>query len=127
MKSDGGIPFILNGKAAVWEGSPSARLLDVLRGGFKNTGVKCGCRQGECGACAVILDGVLVNSCMAAMGRAAGSEVVTIEGFRDTARFEARAALLPVRALCSAVSAHPAWCWPPSAFYAAIRVLTSAK
>jgi len=83
------ITFTLNGEHAIWDGSPSARLLDVLREDFRSTGVKCGCREGECGACAVILDGKLVNSCMVAMGRAAGSEVITIEGYKKTRRFAA--------------------------------------
>ena len=62
-------------------------MLDVLREGHRNTGVKCGCLEGECGACSVILDGKLANSCLVAMGRAAGSEVITIEGFKKTQRF----------------------------------------
>ena len=86
---DQGINFKLNGEAVVWNGSPAARLLDVLRESFENTGVKCGCREGECGACAVIMDGRLVNSCMTAMGRAAGSEITTIEGYKKTERFAA--------------------------------------
>jgi len=81
------VVFTLNGETAVWSGGPAARLLDALREEFRNTGVKCGCLEGECGACAVILDGKLVNSCMVAMGRAAGSEVITIEGFKKTRRF----------------------------------------
>jgi carbon-monoxide dehydrogenase small subunit len=81
--------FILNGKETVYSGSATARLLDVLRNEYALTGVKCGCKEGECGACSVILDGVLVNSCMTAMGRVAGSAVVTIEGYRETERFKA--------------------------------------
>ena len=81
------ITFILNGEKATWRGSPSARLLDVLREVYRNTGVKCGCGEGECGACAVLLDGKLVNSCLVAMGRVCGSEVMTIEGYRSTDRF----------------------------------------
>ena len=83
------IVFTLNGENTVWNGSPAARLLDVLREDFRKTGVKCGCLEGECGACAIILDGKLVNSCMVAMGRAAGSEVLTIEGYKKTGRFAA--------------------------------------
>ncbi|MDR2908539.1 MAG: (2Fe-2S)-binding protein [Oscillospiraceae bacterium] len=82
------VRFTLNGKAVAWLGSPAAPLLDVLREGFGNTGVKCGCREGECGACAVILDGELVNSCMVAAGRASGAEIVTIEGYKNTPGFE---------------------------------------
>jgi len=83
------IAFKLNGEPAVWRGSPAARLLNVLREDFRNTGVKCGCLEGECGACSVILDGKLANSCLVAMGRAAGSEVITIEGYKKTWRFAA--------------------------------------
>jgi carbon-monoxide dehydrogenase small subunit len=83
------ISFTLNGEPAVWKGDPAARLMSVLREDFRNTGVKCGCMEGECGACSVILDGKLVNSCMVAMGRAAGADVLTIEGYKKTARFEA--------------------------------------
>ena len=83
------IDFTLNGASAAWNGSPATRLLDVLRDSFGCTGVKCGCLEGECGACSVILDGKLVNSCMVAMGRAAGSDIVTIEGYKKTARFAA--------------------------------------
>lgn len=83
-----GITFTLNGKQVTYEGSATARLLEVLRDGFENTGVKCGCKEGECGACSVILDGKLVNSCMVAMGRVDGSTVTTIEGYRETERFK---------------------------------------
>jgi len=83
------IVFILNGELAVWKGSPAVRLLDVLREEHRNTGVKCGCLEGECGACSVILDGKLANSCMVAMGRVAGAAVITIEGYKTTRRFAA--------------------------------------
>ncbi len=79
--------FTLNGEAVTWKGSPAARLLDALRGDFRNTGVKCGCLEGECGACAVMLDGALVNSCLVPMGRVAGRDVVTIEGYKNTPGF----------------------------------------
>lgn len=83
------IVFTLNDKQVTYDGSATDRLLDVLREAFENTGVKCGCREGECGACSVILDGKLVNSCMVAMGRVHGSTITTIEGYRTTQRFEA--------------------------------------
>lgn len=83
------ITFRLNGKETTWNGNPAARLLDVLREDFVNTGVKCGCKEGECGACSVILDGKLANSCMVAMGRMEDAEVVTIEGYKTTPQFEA--------------------------------------
>lgn len=81
------IEFVLNGKEVKFIGSPAARLLDVLREEFRLTGVKCGCKEGECGACSVILDGLLVNSCMVAMGSISGSSITTIEGYRETERY----------------------------------------
>lgn len=82
-----GIEFVLNGKAVTYEGSAADRLLDVLRNTFGATSVKCGCKEGECGACAVLMDGVLVNSCCVAMGAVVGANIVTMEGFRETERF----------------------------------------
>lgn len=83
------IRFTLNGREAVYTGNAGTRLLDALRGEFSLTGVKCGCGEGECGACSVILDGMLVNSCMVAMGRVDGASVTTTEGYRETARYAA--------------------------------------
>lgn len=81
------IKFVLNNKEVSYKGNASDRLLDVLRDEYHLTGVKCGCKEGECGACAVLMDGLLVNSCMVAMGRAEGCTIMTIEGFRETERF----------------------------------------
>ena len=101
------VSFILNGEAVVWDGNPAARLLTVLREEFGNTGVKCGCMEGECGACSVILNGELVNSCMVAMGSAAGAEIITIEGYKHTERF----AVLD-KAFGSAGAAQCGFCTP---------------
>lgn len=81
------IRFVLNGRERVYTGSAAARLLDVLRDEYRCTSVKCGCKEGECGACAVLMDGKLVNSCCVAMGAVAGGEIVTLEGYRETERF----------------------------------------
>lgn len=81
------IKFILNGKEVASNSKANERLLDILRNEFRITGVKCGCKEGECGACSIILDGRLVNSCMVAMGSIEGSTVLTIEGYRETERF----------------------------------------
>ncbi len=78
------IEFILNGKKVRVAADPLKRLLDVLRDDYKETGVKEGCGEGECGACSVIMDGKLVNSCMVPLGSAAGSTIVTPEGLRET-------------------------------------------
>jgi carbon-monoxide dehydrogenase small subunit len=81
------INFILNSKEVRSAAKPNERLLDVLRGEFHLTGVKCGCKEGECGACSVIIDGRLANSCMVAMGSIEECTVMTIEGYRETERF----------------------------------------
>jgi len=83
------IRFVLNGESAVIETDPTRRLLDILRDDFKLTGVKEGCGEGECGACAVLINGRLANSCIAPAGTIEGSEIVTIEGYRHTARYRA--------------------------------------
>jgi CO/xanthine dehydrogenase Mo-binding subunit/aerobic-type carbon monoxide dehydrogenase small subunit (CoxS/CutS family) len=57
-----------------------ASLLDLLREDLGLTGAKAGCLEGECGACAVWLDGRLVNSCLVPGGRAEGAAVTTVEG-----------------------------------------------
>ncbi len=82
-----GIKFTLNGKEVIYSGSAADRLLDVLRNSFHTLSVKCGCKEGECGACAVLLDSVLVNSCCVAMGAIEGASIVTMEGFQKTERF----------------------------------------
>lgn len=79
--------FTLNGKEVDYQGALNTRLLDVLRDEYRLTGVKCGCKEGECGSCSVIMDGLLINSCMVAMGRAEGSTIVTIEGYSVMKRF----------------------------------------
>ena len=57
-----------------------ARLLDVLRQQVQLTGTKEGCGEGECGACAVLLNGEIVNSCLVPMAQVEGSRITTIEG-----------------------------------------------
>lgn len=59
------------------------RLLDVLRTTLNLTGTKEGCGEGECGACAVLLDGRLVNSCLIPLVQAGGCRILTIEGVAD--------------------------------------------
>ena len=57
-----------------------ARLLDVLRQQLHLTGTKEGCGEGECGACAVLIDGELVNSCLTPVLQVQGASMTTIEG-----------------------------------------------
>lgn len=74
------VAFKVNGKPQRVEVFPMARLLDVLREELQLTGTKEGCGEGECGACAVIVDGRIVVSCLVPVGQVAGSEIKTIEG-----------------------------------------------
>src|SRR2546421_12969081 len=56
------------------------RLLDVLREQLGLTGTKEGCGEGECGACSLLVDGQLVNSCLVTVAQVTGCEIKTIEG-----------------------------------------------
>jgi carbon-monoxide dehydrogenase small subunit len=74
------IEFRVNGALQRVDAYPMERLLDVLREKVGLTGTKEGCGEGECGACSVLVDEQLVNSCLVPVLQVAGSDVVTIEG-----------------------------------------------
>jgi len=74
------LQFNLNGKLVETEASADATLLSVLRDNLGLTGTKEGCGVGECGACSVLLDGRLVNSCLTLAAQVNGHKVITIEG-----------------------------------------------
>jgi carbon-monoxide dehydrogenase small subunit len=74
------ITFKVNGAAQTVHAYPMSRLLDVLREELRLTGTKEGCGEGECGACSVLLNGALVNSCLIPALQANGSAITTIEG-----------------------------------------------
>ena len=71
---------LVNGEEQTLHAYPMARLLDVLREDLRLTGTKEGCGEGECGACSVLVDGVLVNSCLVPVLQIEGAEIKTIEG-----------------------------------------------
>jgi aerobic-type carbon monoxide dehydrogenase small subunit (CoxS/CutS family) len=75
----------VNGETHVVEAPPTRRLLTVLRDDLALTGAKLGCGEGACGACAVLIDGVPVASCLVPAGAAEGHSVTTIEGLAGTA------------------------------------------
>jgi carbon-monoxide dehydrogenase small subunit len=74
------IVFTVNGEARKVSALPMERLLDVLRHELDLTGTKEGCGEGECGSCSVLLDGMLVNSCLIPVAQADGASIITIEG-----------------------------------------------
>jgi carbon-monoxide dehydrogenase small subunit len=77
------VAFKVNGQSHRLDVFPMARLLDVLREELRLTGTKEGCGEGECGACTVVVDGRIVNSCLVPVGQVNGSEITTIEGVAD--------------------------------------------
>jgi len=77
------ITIEVNGDAKSVEVSPWKRLLDVLREDIRLTGTKEGCGEGECGACSVMLDGEVVNSCLVAAAQCDGRKVTTVEGLAN--------------------------------------------
>ena len=81
--------FVLNGRGVSIDAPGSRRLLDVLRESLGATGTKEGCGEGECGACSVLIDGEVVNSCLVAAGQVEGCDVVTVEGLANGAELSA--------------------------------------
>jgi carbon-monoxide dehydrogenase small subunit len=73
----------INGEAAEYLCEPRQSLLEVLRDVLHLTGAKEGCNNGNCGACSVILDGCLVNSCLVLGAELEGKSLETIEGLAD--------------------------------------------
>lgn len=74
------ITLTVNGTQRIIETPPMKRLLDVLREELHLTGTKEGCGEGECGACSVLVNGELVNSCLIPVLQVAGANITTIEG-----------------------------------------------
>ena len=72
--------FLVNGEPVEVVAPGMRRLLDVLREDLGLTGTKEGCGEGECGACTVLLDGAVVDSCLVPVCQVDGSTVDTVEG-----------------------------------------------
>lgn len=79
------LEFTVNGKQAALDISAGEMLVDVLRERLGLMGTKISCREGECGACTVWVEGMPVNSCIYPAAKAMGRSVTTIEGLGNTA------------------------------------------
>jgi aerobic carbon-monoxide dehydrogenase small subunit len=82
------LSFTVNGKPEIVRVYAMERLLDVLRNDLALTGTKEGCGEGECGSCSVLIDGMLVNSCLIPALQANGTNIVTIEGLAADGRLQ---------------------------------------
>jgi carbon-monoxide dehydrogenase small subunit len=80
------LSFLVNGKQYELSAAPMKRLLDVLREDLGMTGTKEGCGEGECGACAVMLDGLLTLSCLVPACQVQKTDITTIEGVAEASR-----------------------------------------
>jgi aerobic carbon-monoxide dehydrogenase small subunit len=82
------IEFNINGRAYEVDAPPMKRALDVLREDLRLTGTKEGCGEGECGACSIIVDSEVVNSCLIPACQLDGSRVLTVEGLARDGRLD---------------------------------------
>lgn len=80
--------FRINGLDRNVQAAPMKRLLDVLREDLRLTGTKEGCGEGECGACSVIVDGEVINSCLVPVCQVSGSTILTVEGLARDGRLD---------------------------------------
>lgn len=78
------IKFTLNHIEVETTSNPTSRLLDILRNEFNLFGSKEGCGEGECGACAVLLNDRLINSCLLPLSSVHNKHIMTIEGLSKT-------------------------------------------
>jgi carbon-monoxide dehydrogenase small subunit len=82
------IAFKINGAEREVDAPPMQRALDVLREVLRLTGTKEGCGEGECGACSIIVDGEVVNSCLIPVCQLQNVSIITVEGLARDGRFD---------------------------------------
>lgn len=99
--------FTVNGVPVRLDVDPRLSLMTVLRDHLRLTGTKCGCDDGRCGSCTVVVDGHATRSCRMTAGEAAGSAVLTIEGLAKPGQLD------PIqRAFVEAGAVHCGFCTP---------------
>ncbi|MDP2646154.1 MAG: molybdopterin-dependent oxidoreductase [Desulfobacterales bacterium] len=81
-----GVSLQLNGQTITAPGAPKMTLLHFLREELRLTGTKCGCSQGDCGACTVLVNGEPTKSCLVKVGQLEGKRVETVEGLSQKGR-----------------------------------------
>ena len=81
--------FTVNGSEVALDVPGMRRLLDALREDLALTGTKEGCGEGECGACSVIVDGLVVDSCLVPVCQVDGAQVLTVEGLSSPGGLDA--------------------------------------
>ncbi|HVG19145.1 MAG TPA: (2Fe-2S)-binding protein [Blastocatellia bacterium] len=82
------VKFEVNNIAREVDAPPMKRALDVLREDLRLTGTKEGCGEGECGACSVIVDGEVINSCLVPICQVEGARITTVEGLARDGRLD---------------------------------------
>jgi carbon-monoxide dehydrogenase small subunit len=107
------VQTIINGKETQFLCEPRQSLLEVLRDELRLTGSKEGCNNGNCGACNVLLDGRLVNSCLVLGVEVAGRKVETIEGLATPQGLHPLQQKFRNMPRCNAASARRVSSWPP--------------
>jgi len=80
--------FTVNGAPVEVEATGTRRLLDVLRDDLALTGTKEGCGEGECGACSVLVNEMVVDACLVPVSQAQGASVRTVEGLAEEGRLD---------------------------------------
>ncbi len=82
------ITLQVNGSRREVDEPPMRRALDVLRETLRLTGTKEGCGEGECGACSILVDGEVVNSCLIPICQLQNVNIITVEGLARDGRFD---------------------------------------
>jgi aerobic-type carbon monoxide dehydrogenase small subunit (CoxS/CutS family) len=80
------IKFTVNGESRSVTTDPDRPLLEVLREDLQLTGTKYGCGESQCGACAVLVDGTAIRSCVRSVGSVSDKKITTIEGLSQNGK-----------------------------------------